>query len=227
MKATLKRIAFGVGGRRPRPVRLGLYRGLTLSLDPACETGLLLGLYEAESTAWLREAGRQARSLIDVGAGYGELTLWALGQPQIERVLAYDPKPERWPVFRDNLQLNGRTHDPRLTAVEGWFLGEEDSSSVAAVFSDLPGPVLVKIDVDGGEEAILQRMQPLLPKLDLHFLLETHSADLDAACHRILESSGYEVTHLAPAWWRTFIRERRPIEFNQWLVARPRRSPQL
>jgi SAM-dependent methyltransferase len=218
LKALLKKTVFGQG-RRAMNIPFGLYAGLKLSIDPSCETGFLLGTYEAETTAWLRQAGRRARSVLDIGAGYGELTAWALRQPEVARVLAYDPKPERWPVFQENLSLNGLSADRRLQAVAGWFLGPEDESRTLQVLAELPEPILLKLDVDGGEEAILRRLHPLLSTKSFLVLVETHSPELDRACLDLLEDSGYSARVLPPAWWRAVLPERRPLAFNRWIAA--------
>lgn len=221
MKSFLKHALLG-RGRRGRCIPFGLYRGLMLSIDPASEMGLWLGLYEAETTSWLRAAGRKVRSLVDVGAGYGEMTVWGLRQPEMEKVLAYDSKPERWPVFRENLAHNNLTGDGRLSTVEGWFLGGDDDEHSLASLQALPEPVLLKIDVDGGEEAILRKLRHLLPAKKMQVLIETHSAELDRTCRQLLAEAGYDAKSITPAWWRRVVRERRPIGFNQWLVAENR-----
>lgn len=223
MKRILKTLLFG-SGRTERHIPFGLYAGLTLSIDSSSEINLWLGTYEAETTPYLRRAGKQARTLIDVGSGNGELTIWGLKQPFMEHVLAYDPKPERWPVFRENLALNNLANDRRLMACEDCFLGDDDSESVVQLFENLPEPILIKIDVDGGEEVILRRMKQVLKNKRLMFLIETHSQELDHACYDLLESAGYAVKRIKPAWWRMLNPERRPLEFNQWLAANQIRS---
>ena len=223
LKSRLKRLLLG-SGRHGRRIPFGLYKGLVLSIDPASEMSFWLGLYEVETTPWLRTAGREATIMVDVGAGYGEMSAWALRQPDMKRVLAYDSKPQRWPVFRENMALNGMANDHRLTAIEGLFLGGEESSAALAALESLPEPILFKIDIDGGEEAVLKRMRDLLASRQCLLLIETHSEELDVACGELLESAGYRIRRLSPAWWRQIIRERRPIGFNQWIVAQ-RPSP--
>lgn len=219
MKRVLKKLILGEG-RRPRRIPAGLYRGLTLSIDAGSEAMFYAGLYEAETNHVLRRFIAKARCLLDVGAACGELTAWALRSPRIERVLAYDVSPQRWPVFHENMRLNGFDGDERLAAVEGWFLPDgEPPESVERFFAELPEPIMVKIDVDGGEGTILQRMADVLRKHDCLVLLETHSKDLDEYCFGVLCSAGYRCERIAPAWWRRFIPERRPIEFNQWIAA--------
>jgi hypothetical protein len=219
MKKLIKQFVMGQG-RRARRMPLGLYCGLTLSIDSGSESLFYFGLYEAETNSWLRRFVRKARTVIDVGAGCGELTAWALSRPGIQRVLAYDSSPSRWPIFRENMRLNDREGDPRLSAVEGMFLGPEGSlDAEQALFNDLPEPILLKIDVDGGEAHILRAMRDLLARKQLLFLIETHSEQLDRECWDILGSAGYERRRIARAWWRLFFPERRPEAFNQWIVA--------
>ena len=203
-------------GRRPFRIRLGLFRGLRLAIDPACETTLLLGLYEVETAPLLRRSARHMRSMIDVGAGYGEMTAWALRHAMVEKVLAYDPKPERWPVFQTNMELNGVSNDSRLVAVADYFPGEPGSEDLLL---SLPEPVLMKLDVDGAEFAVLHQIRRVLQQRRFQVLVETHSLELDGDCRCFLAELGYHVRTVPQAWWRRWIPERRPIGFNQWLWA--------
>lgn len=221
MKRIIKKLLIGEGRKACR-VPFGLFRGLTLSLDPAVETNIYFGLYERETYSWLRRAGREARSLVDAGAGAGELTIWGLAHDNIRRVLAYDPAPHRWDFLRENLRLNRQESDPRLTLVEDFFLGGTRVEEDLRILEELPEPILFKVDVDGGEEAILNLLMPTLRKKRCLLLIETHSQPLDEACGRLLEEAGYEVRRIPQAWWRCFYQENRPIDWNQWIVGRKR-----
>ena len=217
LKKFVKACVLGTG-RRARKIPLGLYKGLTLSIDPAVETLFYLGLYERETNAWLQSAIRRAASVIDAGAGCGELSMWALRYPNVQRVLAYDSSPARWPIFKENLRLNSFQGDARLTSVQGMFVGP-DSEPAWDTLGTLPEPILLKIDVDGGEEAILRGLHDVMRKKACMFLIETHSRQLDDHCRSLLEKAGYRVSVVSPAWWRCFVPEQRPAEFNRWLVA--------
>jgi len=217
LKKLVKTCLLGTG-RRGRKIPFGLYKGLTLSIDPAVETLFYLGLYERETNAWLEQAIRRASSVIDAGAGCGELSMWALRHSNIQRVLAYDSSAARWPIFEDNLRLNGFQGDARLIGVQGMFLGP-DSEPAWDTLGTLPEPILLKIDVDGGEEAILRGLHDVLRKKTCMFLIETHSRQLDDGCRSLLEEAGYRVSVVSAAWWRCFVPEQRPAEFNRWLVA--------
>lgn len=218
VKNFLKRLILGKG-RAGRRIPVGLYKGLTLSIDPATESNFYFGLYERETAPLLRKAGRVARSLIDVGAGCGELTVWGLSHPNIERVLAYDSSPERWPIFFENLRLNGVSGDDRLQAEQAMFLGRNKTDVAEEVLGELPEPILFRIDVDGGEQEIIESMLSVLRRKRSLLLIETHSRELDQGCFTLLSNLGYNVTRIAPAWWRKIIPEQRPLGFNRWLWA--------
>jgi precorrin-6B methylase 2 len=218
MKKLIKSLLFGTG-MRPVRIRAGLYRGLDLYLDPSHELLICIGIYEAETFGWLRMQGPDMRSLIDVGAGCGELSMWALRHPQVEQVDAYDPSPHRWPVFDENQRLNGFAADRRLRKKQDFFLEPRDHVATLQLLEELPEPVLIRIDVDGGEADILRQMRDLLLRKDLRLLIETHSQELDSDCRRILRDCGYRVHSIGRAWWRCILPEKRPIGFNQWLVA--------
>lgn len=94
MKRLIKRLSLGEG-RKAWRIPFGLYRGLALSIDSGSESLFCFGLYDAETNLWLRRYAAEVKSVIDVGAGCGELTMWALGKPGVMRVLAYDSSSER------------------------------------------------------------------------------------------------------------------------------------
>jgi precorrin-6B methylase 2 len=217
LKSLIKRCLLGTG-RRGRTIPFGLYKGLRLSIDPAVESLFYLGLYERETNTWLQNAIQRAATVVDAGAGCGELSMWALRHPNVKQVLAYDSSSTRWPIFEENARLNGFKGDSRLKGIHGMFLGP-DSEPAMHVLGSVPEPILMKIDVDGGEEAILEALHDVLRSKKCLFLIETHSRQLDDACRALLDHAGYRVSVINPAWWRCFVPEQRPADFNRWLVA--------
>lgn len=221
MKTWIKQRILG-RGRNPHRIPFGLYRGLTLSIDTGSESLFYFGVYEAETNSVLRRFARRAQSVLDIGAACGELTVWALRQPGIKQVVAYDAAPNRWPIFRENIRLNNLENDQRLTAVEGWFLPTDGPPDEAErLLGNLPQPIFMKIDVDGGESGILERLQPILRSKACLLLVETHSKTLDDDCFCQLQEAGYSCKRIAQSWWRKFVPEQRPADFNQWIAAEP------
>lgn len=215
IRTWLKAALFGAT-RQPRRIYLGLYRGLVLWIDPSSEMLFYLGIYERETYWWLIKEGSQAQSGIDVGAGHGELTLWLLQQPKMRNVYAFEPDRSRWPIFNANLAANPQKPEIHLKLSQGFFQKRE----AIKIIEEAPEPILLKIDIDGGELSLLQELNEQIKGKDIRFLLEVHSEDLNKGCKALLEEAGYRVTQISKAWWRKIIPEQRPSLFNQWLVAK-------
>jgi hypothetical protein len=210
-------------GKRPRSVLFGPLRGLRMNLDLRHQTQVWFGLSEREVFPHLRAFAREATVGIDVGAAEGEYTLFYLAQPRMKHVLAFDPS-DRFPEeLNANLALNGFAGDRRLTLEKRFVSDSEDGSHCtldACAAAALGGPCVVKIDVDGGESSVLRGARRLLARKDVFWIIETHSADLESECVRMLREAGHETQIVPNAWWRVFVPEHRPIPHNRWLTAR-------
>lgn len=173
-------------------------------LDPLFDLQRQLGLYEFETRRIVRRLVVPGVVVFDVGAGdgYESLAYARLGA----RVYAFDPDQVVVARLRKNIELN-----PELVAQITVFMQRFSASDL------LPRADFVKIDVDGGERELLEDL------LDVPaMLIETHSADLEAACISFLSDHGYQTTVIPNARWRLLYPEWRPIEHNRWLVAERR-----
>ena len=72
--------------------------------------------------------------------------------------------------------------------------------------------------IEGAEVKALGGAAVLLHRLDVRWLIETHSADLERECLDILHLAGYKTRVISPAWWRFFLPEQR-CGHNRWLAA--------
>jgi hypothetical protein len=217
---------FRPSGLHPRTVRGGYFAGLRLVLDLRCEFQHYLGLYEAELTPHLRRLTRGCPSLIDLGAAKGELAIRFLLTAGVSHVRAVEPAAPELAQFRHNLVLNGLSSDARLHIHEG-FAGRGDGEAwrtLDELGADLPGPVFVKIDIDGPEAEVLATGPSLLAG-DCRILIETHSTAAESSCQAQLTAIGYHVRIIDRAWWRRVLPEVRVIAHNRWLVAA--RDPRL
>ena len=206
-------------GRQPVSIRAGLYRGIRLNINPQGHAQLVFGLYEIETSAFVRKMLRHARWMVDIGAAEGEMAILFArsGIPSI----AVDPKHER--DIREHAAMNGVTVGAGLEIVP-MLVGSGDAAnhrSLDAIITDRKGPGFIKIDVDGGELDVLLSGKRALSAKTASLLVETHSPQLEKDCLAFLSGLGYRTTIINNAWWRIFLPELRPSELNRWIAAEP------
>lgn len=212
-------------GTEVRSIRTGLLRGLRFRIDTASRAQLYLGLDEREIHGWMRRLARGVRAAVDVGAAEGVYTVFFLKRTPAARVFAFEPEP-RGSELEGNLEANGLLGDPRLT-VRAEYVGMTSNERwlpLDSLFPHLELPCLVKVDVDGGEANVLGGAARLLAA-DVRWVVETHSAELEAECAAIFARAGLTTRVVPNAWWRRLLREQRtdfrgrPLAHNRWLVA--------
>jgi len=192
-----------------------------MELDLQHQSQCWLGLQERELHVWFRRLSIGVRSAVDVGAHDGMYTLYFLARTPATRVVAIEPDTGCIDIFRRNIALNGLEEDRRLDLLTK-FAGDVTESEHVALDSLIPileQPCLVKVDIDGGEVALLRGARELLGRRDTRWIIEVHSEELEAECAKILADAEYRTTTVPKAWWRSFIPELRPLEFNRWVVA--------
>lgn len=199
---------------------LGLLRGLTMDTDFSHHTQRWIGIQEREIARVLRRASRDVRTAVDVGAADGMYTLWFLARSEASQVRAFEPDATCSRALSRNLELNGHAKSPRLVLRDA-FVGAkvaEGWTSLDAEVGSAPGPIVVKVDIDGGEVDLLRGASTLLARRDVRWVVETHSAELETECLRIFLEAGYDARIVKNAWWRKIVPETRHGQ-NRWLVA--------
>ena len=223
LKSAAKSLVLGRPGPRPRRVRVGLLKGLRFTIDTASKSQRLLGLDEAEVAAPLRKLAAACASACDIGANDGWYALYFASLPNVERVVACEPGPELIAETEANFALNDPALGAKLTCVTK-FAGDRDDAqhaTLATLTEGLPRPVLLKIDVEGGELAVLNSGLELLRSREARLVVETHGAELEAECLKLLRGLGYECEVVGTGWYRKLVPENRSLAHNRWLVAVP------
>jgi hypothetical protein len=218
MKQAIKRLLVP-NGRHLRRLRGGLAKGMLMELDLANQSQRYWGLDERELVTAFRRFIPACQSLIDVGANDGYYTM-AFLQSKAARVVACEPGPPMEQLLA-NAHANGFEPGERFTAERRFVGSGEGCVSIAELVRDLPRPVFLKVDIDGGEVDLLQSAEGCDALSDLRWLIETHSKELEAGCIRWLEAHGYTTRIIYNAPWRVLLPEQRPLEHNRWLVAEP------
>ena len=209
-------------GRRPRRIMTGPFKGICMDLDLRTESQIYAGLFERELHPALWRLSRGIRSAVDIGAAHGEYTLFALMKTNAERVISFEPDDKMLSQFHLNLRLNGLEGDKRWELHSKFLADREGPQSIDA--NDLAAwirtPCLVKMDIDGGEAAVLRScVRRVLPTPDTRWIIETHSLDLENECISLLRASGYTTTIIPNASWRSILPEQRFRKHNRWLTA--------
>jgi FkbM family methyltransferase len=228
---------------RPRTIVTGPFRGINLELS-LHNLQVYLGLFERETYGWLGQLSKGIQTAIDIGAANGLYTLYFLAKTTA-KVYAFEPNIRTLDALDRNLLANGLKGTKRLM-ISRDFLGAPtpSRSSCEKLLQDAglaPGwaevtdkvqvtqldsmldvietPCLIKMDVDGGEVAILRGAAGINKMPGVHWIIETHSLVLENGCIELLRGAGFQTRVIPNGWWRVFMPERRPIPHNRWLVA--------
>jgi methyltransferase FkbM-like protein len=190
----------------------GPYKGIKIFASPINNQQLRFGLYEREIHPYLIRAARSARWCIDIGAGFGELSLFFYLRANATPVFAVEPWTPN--ILSKNLAIN----DAREIISISQYLGTKYGQLRLDSFSVPKTKGFIKIDVDGAEVDVLESGSELIRSLRPYLLIETHSPDLETRCVKSLSSIGYDISIIRNAWWRTLLPEER-IGHNRWIWA--------
>jgi hypothetical protein len=207
---------------KPRRILSGPFRGIKLELSLSNRLQTYLGLFERETHGWIKTLSRDIRTAIDVGAAEGEYALFFLLGTTAENVYAFEPDSSCLAVFARNARLNSIDVDSKRLSISKLLVGRGCSENVVALDSlagSVHRPCLIKLDVDGGEEDVLLGATTLNSLPGIRWLIETHSADLEQSCIRLLKTAGFQTKVIKTAWWRSILPEMRPLCHNRWLAA--------
>jgi FkbM family methyltransferase len=161
-------------------------------------------------------------TIIDIGAGLGDFTAYAAQHSPRGRVLAYEPFPESFALLRQNLRLNDLRNveaQPYAVAAKAGVLSlnvgmaeavqhsttqtganviEVQAISLTQVFDDqrVKSCDFLKMDIEGGEYAILREVDTNVLKRVQRLALEYHD-NTPAGNHTelvaILQAQGFRV----------------------------------
>jgi hypothetical protein len=218
LKQAIKRLLFEPG-RRLRRLRGGLAKGMLMELDLAHQSQRYWGFDERELLDTFRRLIPACRSLIDIGANDGYYTL-AFLKSSAQRVIACEPNPAKEQLLA-NIRANGYDTDARFRLEHRPVGLDEGYVSLTELVKDLPAPIFIKVDIDGGETKLLESAEGCERLMDLRWLIETHSSELEKECINWLEARGYRTQIIPNAPWRILLPESRIVEQNRWLVAEP------
>ena len=193
---------------------------LRLDLRESLQRDFLFGLYDRRELALVRERLRGG-DFVDVGAQIGLYTVTA-ARATAGRVLAFEPNPLARAQLAENVRLNGCTNvavvpkavggspgrallhvpatpDPSFSSLAGgrFAEGEPIDVEVTTVDAEVEAlglrPSVVKIDVEGGELAVVEGMERTLREHRPALLVEVSEASAQELARRLAGYSGFRV----------------------------------
>mgnify|MGYP006279645615 CR=1 FL=1 len=212
MPLALRRLTSRLVRGIPVRIRGGPNRGLRWSLA-AAGRGFWSGSFEAERTRALAELVRSGDRFWDGGAHQGYITLLASRRVgPTGSVTALEPSGyNRWYLERHvawNDLDNVRVLPVALAADDGRRSFDETGSSVtfrvgrgngrvparrpSTLVEEVGAPTFVKLDIEGGEEEVMEEVLELLPSRGAAFVA-LHSPEADRRARELFSAAGFRV----------------------------------
>ena len=180
---------------------------------------IYFGLQEYEDMAFVGHALREAELFVDVGANIGSYSVLAAAGPKA-RVIACEPVPATYRRLQRNIEANHFAHEVTTKQIAasdrvGEVRMTDDLDTMNRVTSDGPGavvrampldvlladekPVVMKIDVEGYEPAVIAGAEAVLrnPSL-LAVVMEVPSEGPIAALDAVFRKCGFTLHHYDP-----------------------------
>ncbi len=175
------------------------------------------GEYEPENTRVIEELVHSGDVVFDVGAHVGYFTVFMSDRVgPTGKVVSFEPREINLDFLRQHIRINGCDNVEVVEACVGdhagaarletrvgtgkGFVSPDGNVDVRMVVLDelvrsgsLPAPKFMKIDVEGGEMAVLQGAGWILETHRPRMVLSTHSPELKQACRDFLTARGYEM----------------------------------
>lgn len=176
-----------------------------------------LGSYEMQKQHIVADALKPGDVFYDIGANVGFYALIAAqAVGAAGHVYTFEPFPRNIPYIQKHVALNQLTNvtifEMAIADKEGVAHFQEglrhtngridDSGTLEVRVASLDGliaheglrlPTVLKIDVEGGELAVLQGARKLLTEHKPLIFLATHSPDLHTSCATLLKEFGYQL----------------------------------
>lgn len=215
-----------------RPVRLriwrGPFRGARVVMNPRHSCRKILGLYERELNKWLEAVLLRVSRVVDVGANDGYFTFGCaaafrrLGKPG--EIVAFEPEGRHFRALEQSVNEQpdatvrftliqsavGAELKPEITTLDivRWTMGDPTNRT----------NTLIKIDVEGAEEAVLAGALSWLNTTNF-FLIEVHKRAFLQSISQLFAGKGLKLDRVDQRPLRVIGCETRDEE-NWWLVSR-------
>ena len=182
----------------------------------------VLGIYEHELNAWLSAALPRVARLIDVGANDGYFSFG--GAAALRRagrsaeIICFEPQPQHMAELKRAVEAQPAPRpDIRLIAAMVGDHEDADTTTLDALPVAHRDNTLIKIDVEGGELAVIAGAHSWLRPSNL-FVIEVHHSSYIAPLMQTFASRGLTLTQIDQRPLPILGPEHRDPD-NRWLVS--------
>lgn len=190
-----------------------------MELDLQSQSQRYWGFDEREILGPIQRLATGCKTLVDVGANDGYYTIAFLQTPA-ERIVACEPG-QIMDRLLSNAAANGYQLNERFTVVSKPIGLGAGCVTITELLEHLPRPIMLKVDIEGGEYDLLRSAEDYPFIFDTRWLIETHAAQLETKCIEWLNAHGQRTRIIDNARWRVLLPDLRPLAHNRWLMATP------
>jgi hypothetical protein len=188
-----------------------------MMLDLQHELRLYLGVYERELWSSYRLLLKPGMRTFDIGGrdGYSALIL---AKKTGAEVISFECESAAIPAMQRVFDQNPYP----IKAVQG-YVGRPGDIRTTITVDDAARryfmPDFLKIDVEGGEAAVLEGAIRTIKEHRPAMIVEVHGKLEEQSCIGLLSQHDYDIAIIDRA---RFLREERPLPHNRWLVCKAR-----
>ena len=209
----------------------GPLAGMFLSMPALERLAFALGSYESHNTQYIQEILKKGDVFFDVGANIGYLTMVAAKSVGTEgKVISFEPDPRNHALLTSNIKNNGLENVKIKQLAISDTIGEltfavfayslvsriaddtvpDDASLITVkattldemVYSDgLPKPNVIKVDVEGHEQAVLLGAERLIADARPIILIELWPDKSNDFLKSFLHKHNYEIKILLDSYF--------------------------
>lgn len=217
MKKLIKKLIFG--DSQIQTIKGGIGKGLKMNIDVSSKAQRIIGLDEREIQKPFMDYAKKCNYFFDIGASDGYYSLLYRKYNPTGTIYMFEAQTKFKIEQEEHFKLNGFKIDYHHYDKFVSNFDNDKNVSVDTLFQEKNKIVLFKIDVDGGEMDVLNGMKNTAINNNCYFVIETHTKQLEIDCIKFLHDLGYKTKVIDQGWYRTFVKEDRPIEHNRWFIA--------
>jgi Methyltransferase FkbM domain len=203
-------------GKQHRKIALGSAKGCIMTVDFQSDLKAYLGIFEYELTPHFKRMLKPGSNCFDIGGSGGYHAL-LMARTCGARVASFECEHHSADDMRSMFAKN-----PGLAIeVIETYVGAKDGDGLMTIdraAHEVFVPDVIKLDIEGAEYSALEGALETIKKHRPGFIIEVHSADIEAGCTALLHEFNYVVKTIDQGW---FLKDPYRRGYDRWIAAYP------